>query len=126
MDQATLVINSMDIMAGSQVVRTLDQSGVPIDVGLWMATPEFEEGRVVLASSALDQPDLLRSYDRVAEILVGEFQTLPSITILRMEDPLIRDLRQIFAGAKSVAGMRLGAQTIGNRFISEAYIYKVQ
>jgi hypothetical protein len=125
MDQAVLV--GMDILTGSQIVAELERSGIPIEVALWMTTPEHEDGRVVLASAALGQPDLLKSYDRVAEILIAWLgQIPPPITILRLNDPFITRLRRLFANAKSVEGMRLGGQTIGNRFISEAYVYKMQ
>ena len=54
------------------------------------------------------------------------FPRVPSILILRMKDPFIKDLRRIFGHAKDVTGMRLGGQTIGNRFISDAYVYRIQ
>jgi len=124
MDKATLV--SLDIEAGSRVVSVLENAGLPIKVALWMATPEYEEGRLVLASSRLDQTAPLRAYEQVAEILQGEFSySPPAILILRMKDPFIQQLRQIFGKTRSVNGMRIGGQMIGNRFISEGYVYKI-
>ncbi len=46
--------------------------------------------------------------------------------ILPTKDPFVREIRGIFGKAKDVEGMRLGGQTIGNRFIDSAYVYRVQ
>lgn len=124
MDKAALV--SLDIEAGSRVVSVLENAGLPIKVALWMATPEYEEGRLVLASPRLDQTAPLHAYEQVAETLQGEFSySPPAILILRMKDPFIQQLRQLFGKTRSVDGMRLGGQMIGNRFISEGYVYKI-
>jgi hypothetical protein len=34
-------------------------------------------------------------------------------------------LRRIFAKTKSVEGMRLGGQMIGDRFIEDAWVYRI-
>jgi len=44
---------------------------------------------------------------------------------LRTSDPFIKALRKIFGKAKSVEGMRLGGQTRGNRFLDDAYVYRI-
>jgi hypothetical protein len=46
--------------------------------------------------------------------------------ILPTKDPFVRELRKIFGKAKNVEGMRLGGQTIGNRFVDAAYVYRIQ
>jgi hypothetical protein len=125
MDKATLV--GLDIEAGLRVVSVLERAGIKVKVALWMTTPEYEDGRLVIAASSLDQVHPLKAYERVAEILQGEFYySVPSILILRMKDPFVRALRHIFGMTSSVDGMRLGGQTIGNRFITDAYVYKIQ
>ena len=45
--------------------------------------------------------------------------------ILSMNDRFIRELRRIFGKAKSVDGMRIGRQMIGDRFVEDAYMYRV-
>jgi hypothetical protein len=49
----------------------------------------------------------------------------PPVVILRASDPFIRDLRKTFGKPKSVEGMRLGGQLIGDRFVEDAYTYRV-
>jgi len=125
MDKATLV--SLDIETGSLVVSALETAKIPVNVALWMITPEYEDGRLVIASSALDQNQPLRAYQAVAHILGGQFAySLPPLLILRMRDPFIKQLRDLFSKTSSVRGMRIGGQTIGNRYISEGYVYQIK
>lgn len=124
MDNAVLV--GIDIDLGAKVIAALDAAGVRISVALWMISPEYDDGRLVIASSRLDQRHPLRAYEKVAEVLHERFSSSPpAILILRMKDPFIVNLRSIFGQAAGVEGMRLGGQQIGNRFISNAYIYRI-
>ena len=47
------------------------------------------------------------------------------VLILSMTDPFVRALRRYFGKARSVEGIRLGGQTIGNRRVEDAYVYRV-
>jgi hypothetical protein len=49
----------------------------------------------------------------------------PTVMILRMADPFIKELRRIFGKTKSVGGMRLGGQLICDRFVEDAYVYRI-
>jgi hypothetical protein len=42
-----------------------------------------------------------------------------------MKDPFIQELRKLFGKAKSVAGMRLGGQSFGDRFVEEGCVYRI-
>ena len=125
MDKTTLV--GVDVEAGTKVIQALDISKLKVNVALWIISPEYDDWRLVLASSALDQSHPLRAYEKVTEVLQknGIFMR-PPILILPMRDPFISDLRKIFGKTSSVDGMRLGGQTIGNRFISDAYVYRIK
>ncbi len=125
MDQATLV--GFDLEAGTKILDALDAAKVKVAVGLWMLSPDYESWRLILSSPSLDQTHLLKAYEQVAEILHGRFTyTRPPILILSTKDLFIRELRRLFGKADDVSGMRLGGQTIGNRFISDAYVYRVR
>ena len=43
-----------------------------------------------------------------------------------MSDPMIRELRRMFSKTKSVEGMRLGGQRVGDQFVQEALVYRVR
>jgi hypothetical protein len=125
MDQATLV--NFDVEAGAKALKALDDAKLKISVALWMVSPEYSDGRLVLSSPSLDQTHPLRSYEQVTRALHDHFVHLQySILVLPTKDPFIRDLRRVFGKTKDVSGMRLGGQTIGNRFISDAYVYRIQ
>jgi precorrin isomerase len=125
MDRSTLV--SIDLNEGAEVVSALENGGVHVKVALWMVTPQYEDGRLIIASEDLPQNEILVDYEKVVAILQGKFfRTLPLFSILRMDDPLIQDLRKRFGNTKSVQGMRLGGQVIGNKYIEDAYVYKIE
>jgi len=124
MDQATLV--SPDITAGSEALAALEDAGIKRLTALFILQPEYEDWRLVLSSPSLDMEHQLKAYEKVARILRGRFvYTLPPMLVLPTKDPFIRELKRIFGKAKDVTGMRLGGQTIGNRFVSNAYVYQI-
>ena len=118
---------SPDIYVGSQVLAALDAAHVGPSVALLMVTPEYGDWRMVLSSPSLNQTNQLKAYEKVAEILQGKLvSALPPILVLPTKDPFIRELRRLFGKTKDVLGMRLGGQTIGNRFIDNAYVYRIK
>jgi hypothetical protein len=125
MDQATLV--SPDIEIGEEALKALDKAGIKQIVAVLAVLPEYGDWRLVLSSPSLDQVHLLKAHEQIAEILRGHFvYRLPIIMVLPTRDPFIKELRRLFGQTKSVTGMRLGGQTIGNRFIDNAYVYRIQ
>jgi hypothetical protein len=125
MDQATLV--SPDVTAGAKALAALEAAGIKQIVALFAIFPEYDDWRLVLSSPSLDQTRQLKAYEQVTNALQGRFvYTLPTIMVLPTKDPFIRELRSLFGKAKDVTGMRLGGQRIGNRFVSNAYVYRIQ
>lgn len=125
MDQATLV--GPDLQAGREALAALDAAGIKQIVALFAVLPEYGDWRLIISSPSLDQNHLLKAHDKVAEILKGQFPyTKPILMILPTRDPFIRELRKIFGKGQDVTGMRLGGQMIGNRFVDNAYVYRIQ
>jgi hypothetical protein len=127
MDQAALV--SLDFERGREVVEALDRTTLKLAVALWAVLPEYGDWRLVLAAREFDSTKLRDAYrlihDSLAAAGVAAEHTLP-LMILPMTDPFIKKLRQIFGKTKSCEGMRLGGQMIGNRFIEDAYVYRIR
>jgi len=124
-DQATLV--SPDIAAVNEALSDLDAARIKQITALLVIFPEYGDWRLLISSPSLDQAHQLKAYEKVVEVLGGRFvYKLPPILILPTKDPFIRELRKIFGKAKDVNGMRLGGQTIGNRFVDNAYVYRIQ
>ncbi|MGD0499174.1 MAG: hypothetical protein ABSC23_12140 [Bryobacteraceae bacterium] len=123
----TLLVNT-DLDAGKRILKTLDEANVRVDVAMWASLQEYGDARLILASRQLDAMGLREAYGAVLRPLRNaglSVEERGTFMILRMKDPFIRDLRRIFARAKSVAGMRLGGQVFGDRFIEDAYVYRI-
>jgi hypothetical protein len=126
MDKAALV--SIDIDRGAQVLDTLDRAGLKLAVALWVHLSEYEDWRLVVSGRKLDSVNRRDGYGLIHQALDPAgftAYTTPIIMILPMADPFIKGLRRIFAKAKSVEGMRLGGQMIGDRFIEDGYAYRI-
>jgi hypothetical protein len=127
MDKTALV--ATDFTIGTKLVGALDESDLSIRVALWASLSEYENWRFVLSSPRLDDAGPLAGYRLVNDTLdAAGFSTesLPSLLILKMSDPFIRSLRRMFAKSKSVEGMRLGGQLIGDRFVEDGLAYRVR
>jgi hypothetical protein len=126
MDKTALV--GFDVEKGSRILQILEDAGLQVKVALWAFLAEYDEWRLVLSSRKFDALDLREAYDRLHQALGASglsLQETPTVVILRMNDPFIKALRKIFAMAKSVDGMRLGGQTFGDRFVEDAYAYRI-
>ncbi len=126
MDKAALV--GLDIERGREVLDALDTAGIKVAAALWVYLPEYEDWRLVLAARQFDNLALRDAYRKAHDALdaggITVYKT-PPLMILPVTDPLIKGLRRIFSKAASVEGMRPGGQMIGDRFIEDAYVYRI-
>ena len=126
MDKATMV--SLDISRGSEMVDALERAKVKVSVALWAFLSEYEDWRLVISSRRFDLPDLRDAYGLLHDSLAPagfDPGNTPPVMILPTKDSFIRDLRRIFGKTKSVEGMRLGGQMFGDRFLQDAYVYRI-
>jgi hypothetical protein len=126
-DKTALI--TLDFTAGLDLVRALDVSALPITVALWLYSSEYEDWRFVLASRRLDAVQLTEAYGLVHDALSAAgipLERTPALLILKMSDPFIRLLRQIFSKTKSVEGMRLGGQRVGDQSVEDALVYRIR
>jgi len=126
MDKAAMV--SIDVSQGSEVLDALERAHVKVSVALWMFMSEYEDWRLVVSSRQFDSADPRKAYALIHESLSSaEFpaKKTPAIIVLPTSDPFVRELRRIFGRTRSVNGMRLGGQMIGDRFVQDAYVYRI-
>jgi hypothetical protein len=126
MDTSALV--SIEFATGSRMLQILDDAGLQVKVALWAVLAEYEDWRVILCSRKFDIPDLGDAYGLLHEALDAAgfpLELTPAVVIMRTNDPFIRALRKMFGKTKTVEGMRLGGQTIGNRFLDDAFVYRI-
>jgi hypothetical protein len=118
----------VDLGKSERIVSALEKAGVHVAVAMWVRFPEYEDWRFVLASKSLDTLSLGDAYLKVNSLLAKAGMTvweIPTIFIMKTTDPFVRALRKVFGKAGSVIGMRLGAQIWGDRYIDDAYAYKI-
>ncbi len=127
MGTETLV--SFDIENGSKVIQALDEAGRAPDVALWAKLPDYEDWRLVIASDRLDQASQFTGYSQINEAIrkAGILaHREPTIFMRPMNDPMIQSLRGRFGTAKDTYGMRLGLQTFGDKYIEDAFVYRIR
>ena len=126
MDKTAMV--SIDLSQGSEILEALERAHVKVSVALWMFLSEFEDWRLVVSSRQFDTADPRDAYrllhDSLSRAEVAMKKT-PAIMIFPTSDPFIRELRRIFGKTKDLEGMRLGGQLIGDRFVQDAYVYRI-
>jgi hypothetical protein len=126
MDRAALV--SVDLEKGSRILQILDDAGLRVKVAMWAVLADYGDWRLVLSSRQFDAAGPTGGYGLLHDALdAAEFtlEQTPPVLILHSNDPFVKDLRKVFGRAKSVEGMRLGGQSIGDRFVEDAYTYRV-
>jgi hypothetical protein len=127
MDAATLV--NFDIENGQKVIDALDRDGKTPNVALWAKIPDYEDWRLVIASDRLDQSSSLSGYTEINEALKRAgfpFRRKPTISLRSMDKPFIQALRSVFASTADTYGMRLGGQTFGDKYIEDAFVYRIR
>jgi hypothetical protein len=126
MDTSALV--SVEFAKGSRILQILDDAGLQVKVAMWAVLAEYEDWRLILSSRKFDTDDLRDAYGLLHEALDAAgfpLEQTPPVVILPTSDPFIRAMRKIFGKAESVEGMRLGGQSIGDRFVEDGYTYRV-
>lgn len=126
MDKGALV--SFEVDRGSEIIASLESGGVKVRVALWLYSSEYGDWRLIISSPQFQNLGLREAYRLVNDTLADAgfgVEKLPPILILPLSDPFVRELRRVFGKAKSVEGMRLGGQTIGDRFVEDAYVYRI-
>jgi hypothetical protein len=126
MDKAAMV--SVDIDMGMEIVDTLERKSLKVNVALWAFLSEYGDWRLILSSRQFDSVGLRNAYGLLHDALDAAGiipERAPLAMIIPMSDPFIRDLRRRFGKAKNVEGMRLSGQMFGDRFIEDAYVYRI-
>jgi hypothetical protein len=123
----TLLVN-LEIGRSLELLAALDKANLKVSVALWAYMSEYGDWRLVLSARQFDSLGIREAYRLLHSALDPAGFTpwnTPTVMILPMSDPFIRDLRRLFSKSKSVEGMRLGGQRIGDRFVEDAYVHRI-
>jgi len=117
-----------DLGKSEKIVAALEAADIRVAVALWAVLPEYGDWRLVLASRDLDGLSLGDAYLKVDGALRDSGLTVwetPTIFIMKTTDPFVKALRRVYGKARSLIGMRLGGQTWGDRYVEDAFAYKI-
>src|ERR1700730_7488633 len=120
---------TIDLAKGTEWLKGLDDSGLGVLVALWVYLSEYEDWRFVLASRHLDALKGTKAYGAVHDAFERagfSLEETPSLLILPMKDPFIRELRRTYGKARIVERRRLGGQLFGDRFIEDGIAYRIR
>lgn len=111
-----------------EFLEALDDANLGVKVALLAYPTEYDEWRLLLASPVLDndiggQIGLVIDAFSNAGIMITD---PPSLLILKMSDPFIKELRRTFRKVKDPEGRRVGPQSFGHRFIEDGIIYRIR
>jgi hypothetical protein len=126
-DQSVLV--NIEIQRGADVLAALDLAKLTVSVALFARLAEYGDWQLVLAARAFDEHRITKAYGLVFESLTAAgiaVQKTPSILILPMKDPFIRDIRRMYGKSKDVEGVILHSESFGGRFIEDGYVYRIR
>jgi hypothetical protein len=124
---ATLV--NFDIENGQKVIDALDEAGRAPKVALWAKLPDYENWRLVLASDRVDQASPFSGYSEINEAIDKAgipIHRQPTIFLRPMDNSFIQELRHVFASAADTYGMRLGGQMFGDKYLEDAFVYRIR
>jgi len=127
MGTETLV--SFDIENGKEVIDALDRDGKTPNVALWAKLPDYESWRLVIASDRLNQESEFSGTFEIVEAMNKAgipIHRQPSIFMRPMNNPFIEALRGLFASTKDTYGMRLGGQKFGDKYLEDAFVYRIR
>jgi hypothetical protein len=125
---ATALVN-FDFDNAENAIQALDAAGREPNVALWAKLPDYESWRLVIASDKLDQESPSAGYQQIGDALDTAnipIHRQPAILLRPMQSAMIRELRGLFAATKDTYGMRLGGQTFGDKYIEDAFVYRIR
>jgi hypothetical protein len=126
---APAALVNLDIEDGQKVVDALDKAGKEPSVVLWAKLPDYENWRLIIASDRLAQPSQSSAYSEIIDAMDKAgipIYRQPAIFLRPMDNPMIKALRGTFASAADTYGMRLGGQRFGDKYLEDAFVYRIR
>jgi len=126
---APAALVNFDIENGEKVIEALEKAGKSPNVALWAKLPDYENWRLVLASDRLDQSSQFSGYSEINKAIESAGipnHRQPAIFLRPMNSPMIQALRRTFSKAADVYGMRLGGQQFGDKYLEDAFVYRIR
>ncbi len=120
---------NFEIEQAERVLQALDAAGLPVQVALWVYLAEYGDWRLLLSSKAFDEIGRTDAYRLVREKLSRsgvDVDDPPTMILMRTNETFIKGLRRVYAKMKRTYGLRLGGLSFGDRFIEDAFVYRIK
>jgi hypothetical protein len=132
MDKTTLV--ERDFLDGEILIKELDKTRFNVHSAFWLYNTEEDNWRLIIASKVADFSSPKKAYSHIKRVLKSlEMKgrklgfSLDNISVVSPHHPLIRILSvALSTQPDAVVGRRFSRNRIGNSFIEDAYIYRIQ
>src|SRR5205807_4384376 len=118
------------ISAGSELIRRLDEAGLPVSGALWFYDPESNYWRLIIASPEVRNQGLKAIYKAVQSVVeaVPEDQSIISlkdISVVDSSDQLISLLKVADKTDTGISSIRFSRNMINGTLVEDTYIYRL-
>jgi len=129
MDKTALV--DMDFKNGETLIKSLDRAQFHVHSAFWFFNSESEQWRLMIASELVDDLGPKIAYTQIKSVIDDLEPSigieLQNISVISPSNILIKILGSaIKTSPTDIKGIRLSRNTIGNSFIEDVYIYRLQ
>ena len=125
---AQVFLVELDLKTVRELVQAIDDRGLDVPVILFAKLDEYSEGKLILASPSFEQHTSSFNYLQFGDLLraFGEPAETPYLLLMKMKDPFVIALREVFGPVERENGLRITNQPLGRRFIEEGYIFRIR
>lgn len=129
MDKTALV--EMDFKDGATLIEYLDNAQFDVHSAFWLYNCESEQWRLIIASDLVDLVGPREAYTKIKTVIDNIDPLfgiqLQNISVISPLNPLVKILgTSIKTSPTDIKGIRLSRNIVGNSFIEDAFIYRIQ
>ncbi len=120
----TILVNQM-IEDGAKLLRGLDERGVPVSAAAWFDDPEKQSWKLVIVTSAAQNPGPLEAYMQIQFAMSGLQLSfaLDDIVVMSPSSRKFEEFRRMMEGAARGESLHPKAPASGVAF-DDAYVYR--
>ena len=118
------------VEAGAELIRKLDEAGMPPDIALWRFNRDVSEWRLLLSSPAIGTEGPRRMYEQIhvaIKELGDKASALPflPVNLVAPHSDLVKHLKAETPTGPGLDRRRLRTRVSDGRYIDNALIYRV-
>ena len=121
------ILTSEMVKAGTELTRSLDESGMSVSASLWLYLPDSNLWRLTFASPEVGKLGPKKVYERIQAVLskTSSILELKDISVVENDYSLISLLRIAIRTGDGISGISFKSNAINGHYIEDAYIYRL-